>query len=128
MVQHNGQCYFKAGGLLMDMRTYRLIPGVKSDSNFPVIYGMGPVTYGQVAFPQDLSVITTCAERIVEQLETDFQLGDNIRKENQRRIEADQEEADRCGFKFNAKGYLSANMREMSKAIYEIQPRIVTEQ
>jgi hypothetical protein len=110
----NGKFYFKAAGFLMDMRNFSL---VSKDSSLvlPKIYAMGPPTYGQVAFPQDLSVVTTCAERIVEYIEKEFQPGNSISEENRVRFEKEELEAKSKALKPNAKGFLSANMRDMSK-------------
>jgi uncharacterized NAD(P)/FAD-binding protein YdhS len=112
----NGTAYHKAPGLLMDMRNFSLIG---KHVGGPTIYAMGPATYGQVAFPQDLSVVTTCAERIVEHIEKELDLGDSISKENRARREEEHREAKARGIKPNAKGFLSANMRDMSRSLSE---------
>jgi hypothetical protein len=116
----NGKFYFKAPGFLMDMRNFSL---VSKDSSLvlPKIYTMGPATYGQIAFPQDLSVVTTCAERIVEYIEKDLQLGNSISEENDVRFEREELEAKSKALKPNAKGFLSANMRDMSKAVSDFR-------
>ena len=82
---------------------------------------MGPPTYGQVAFPQDLSVVTTCAERIVEYIEKELHLGNSIFEENKVRFEREEIEARDRRLTPNAKVFLSANMRDMSKSVSDFR-------
>jgi hypothetical protein len=119
ITQRNGKLYYKAPGLLMDMRNFSLISRHESHE-MPTIYAMGPAIYGQVAFPQDLSVVTTCAERIVEHIEKDLGLGDSISRENKARREEEEREAQAKGIRPNAKGFLSANMRDISRSLSDV--------
>ncbi|XP_068697548.1 LOW QUALITY PROTEIN: uncharacterized protein YdhS-like [Montipora foliosa] len=66
VVTRNGVNYFRPSGALIDINNFSLVPG--TDDPSPPIYYMGPFTMGQVAFPQDMSVVTTAAERAVADL------------------------------------------------------------
>ena len=66
VVTRDGVNYFRPSGALIDINNFSLVPGTE-DSLAPIYY-MGPFTMGQVAFPQDMSVVTTAAERAVADL------------------------------------------------------------
>ena len=67
VVQRDGRYFYRPDGALIDIRNFSLVPSTDATSDNPVYY-MGPLTHGQVAFPQDLSVVTTAAERSVSDL------------------------------------------------------------
>ena len=66
VVTRNGVNYFRPSGALIDINNFSLVPGTEDPS--PPIYYMGPFTMGQVAFPQDMSVVTTATERAMADL------------------------------------------------------------
>ena len=66
LVTRDGFSYFRPSGALIDINNFSLVPGTEKPS--APIYYMGPFTMGQVAFPQDMSVVTTAAERAVADL------------------------------------------------------------
>ena len=66
VVTRDGVNYFRPSGALIDINNFSLVPG--TEKPLAPIYYMGPFTMGQVAFPQDMSVVTTAAERAVADL------------------------------------------------------------
>ena len=66
VVKRNGVNYFRPSGALININNFSLVPATEA----PVapIYYMGPLTMGQIAFPQDMSVVTTAGERTVADL------------------------------------------------------------
>ena len=67
VVVRDGFNYFRPSGALIDINNFSLVPGTAEKPSAPIYY-MGPFTMGQVAFPQDMSVVTTAAERAVADL------------------------------------------------------------
>ncbi|XP_068756068.1 uncharacterized protein, partial [Montipora capricornis] len=66
VVPRNGVNHFRTSSALIDINNFSLVPETE-DPSLPMYY-MGPFTMGQVAFPQDMRVVTTAAERAVADL------------------------------------------------------------
>ena len=66
VVTRDGVNYYRPSGALIDISNFSLVPD--AEGPFAPIYYMGPFTMGQIAFPQDMSVVTTAAERAVADL------------------------------------------------------------
>lgn len=109
--------YYKSFGIAMDMSTSRVLSPDAIAGEDGVIYASGPFIYGHFAFPQDLSVVTTCAERTVEDVEARHGLGDSLAAVTKERRDWEQNFAKKAGLTPNAKGYLSADMREMTRTV-----------
>jgi len=107
VVRRDDQYYFRPDGALIDIRNFSLVPANKKNSD-SLIYYMGPYTSGQIAFPQDMSVVTTAAERAV----TDILKKGILTKDNS--IIHDVDPSPMYGWVLNAKGDLNAQMKQMS--------------
>ena len=114
VVQRHGRSYLRPPGAHIDLRNFALwsqrSPG--ADAAQPVYY-MGPLTMGQVAFPYDLSVVTTAAERGVIQL---ISRGVLCRKQQDEALE---DPEPMWGWTENAKGDLNGQMFEMTKWLHD---------
>ena len=66
VVPRNGVNHFRPSSNLIDINNFSMVQETE-DPSLPMYY-MGPFTMGQVAFPQDLRVVTTAAERAVADL------------------------------------------------------------
>jgi len=115
IIRKNGIFYSKASGVAMDMKTSRIV--APTAHSHGVIYASGPLIYGHFAFPQDLSVVTTCAERTAEDIEARHALGKSLSMVTQKRRDLEQQVAINVGLEPNAKGYVSADMREWTKSV-----------
>ncbi|XP_028414661.1 uncharacterized protein LOC114537765 [Dendronephthya gigantea] len=110
VVKRDGVYYYRPDGACIDKQNYSLVPSTDATSACPVYY-MGPFTQGQVAFPQDLSVVTTAAESSVSDLVKRKILKkdtDAISSEDPRQMDGDQ---------LNAKGDLDTEMRLMTEKL-----------
>ena len=109
VVTRDGVNYFRPSGALIDINNFSLVPGTEKPS--APIYYMGPFTMGQVAFPQDMSVVTTAAQRAVADLikrgvlERDFS------------YEVEQDPAPMYGWLGNASGRLCWSSGENYKGV-----------
>lgn len=110
VVSRDGARYFRPSGALIDMNNFSLVPAAK-DPHAPPIYYMGPFTMGQVAFPQDMSVVTTAAERSVEDL---IERGALERDDS---YSAGQDPMPMYGWLPNAKGDVSGQMGRMTQIL-----------
>ncbi|XP_022804364.1 uncharacterized protein LOC111341656 [Stylophora pistillata] len=110
VVLRNGAKYFRPSGALIDMNNFSLVPAAE-DPGAPPIYYMGPFTIGQVAFPQDMSVVTTAAERSVEDL---IERGVLERDDS---YSAEQDPMPMYGWLPNAKGDVSGQMGKMTRIL-----------
>ena len=73
---------------------------------------MGPFTKGQIAFPQDMSVVTTAAERSVSDL-----VKRGLLQEEPANYTVEQDPMPMYGWFSNAKGDLAGEMGKMSRDI-----------
>ncbi|KAJ7370604.1 hypothetical protein OS493_031340 [Desmophyllum pertusum] len=109
VVTRDGVRYFRPSGALIDINNFSLVTA--SEDPCAPIYYMGPFTLGQVAFPQDMSVVTTAAERAVTDL---IERGVLERDVSYR---AEEDPMPMYGWLPNAKGDLNGQMERMSKAL-----------
>ena len=66
VVASNRLNYFRPSGALIDINNFSMVQETEDPS--PPMYYMGLFTMGQVAFPQDMRVVTTAAEWAVADL------------------------------------------------------------
>ncbi|XP_028414835.1 uncharacterized protein LOC114537917 [Dendronephthya gigantea] len=110
VVQRNGRYFYRPDGALIDIRSFSLVPSTDVTLAYPVYY-MGPLTQGQVAFPQDLSVVTTAAERSVSDLVKRGILDKGIN------TFSPEDPSPMYGWVLNAKGDLNGQMRLMTEVL-----------
>ena len=109
VVIRDGSSYFRPPGALIDINNFSLVPATE-DPCAPIYY-MGPFTMGQVAFPQDLSVVTTAAERAVADLVKSGVL------ECDTSCSMEKDPMPMYGWLPNAKGDLAGEMEWMTKIL-----------
>lgn len=109
VVTRDGTNYFRPSGALIDINNFSLVPGTK-DPLAPIYY-MGPFTMGQVAFPQDMSVVTTAAERAVADLVKRGVLERDVS------YEVEQDPMPMYGWLMNTKGDLAGQVERMTKGL-----------
>ena len=107
VVKRNGVNYFRPSGALIDINNFSLVPG--TEKPLAPIYYMGPFTMGQVAFPQDMSVVTTAAERAVADLIKRGVLERDVS------YEVEQDPAPIYGWLMNNNGDLAGQVERMTK-------------
>ena len=109
VVMRDGINYFRPFGALIDINNFSLVPGTE-DPLAPIYY-MGPFTMGQVAFPQDMSVVTTAAERAVADLIKRGVLERDVS------YEVEQDPAPIYGWLMNNNGDLAGQVERMTKVL-----------
>lgn len=109
VVKRDGVPYFRASGALIDINNFSLVSA--NETLCAPIYYMGPFTMGQVAFPQDMSVVTTAAERAVGDLVTRGVL------EPDDNYAVEKDPMPMYGWFSNAKGDLTGDMAKMSRIL-----------
>lgn len=110
VVKRKGVCYYRAPGALIDINNFSLV--CASEKPCTPIYYMGPFSKGQIAFPQDMSVVTTAAERSVSDL-----VKRGLLQEEPASYTVEQDPMPMYGWFSNAKGDLAGEMGKMSKDI-----------
>ena len=110
VVKRKGVCYYRAPGALIDVNNFSLV--CASEKPCTPIYYMGPFSKGQIAFPQDMSVVTTAAERSVSDL-----VKRGLLQEEPASYTVEQDPMPMYGWFSNAKGDLSGEMGKKSKDI-----------
>lgn len=109
VVTRSGSCFFRPPGALIDINNFSLVSRAQYFDS--PIYYMGPLTMGQVAFPQDLSVVTTAAERAVADL-----VKRGVLERDSSCVE-DQDPMPMYGWLPNAKGDLTGQMEKMTNTL-----------
>ena len=110
VVKRKDVCYYRAPGALIDINNFSLV--CASEKPCTPIYYMGPFSKGQIAFPQDMSVVTTAAERSVSDL-----VKRGLLQEEPASYTVEQDPMPMYGWFSNAKGDLAGEMGKMSKDI-----------
>ncbi|XP_078368715.1 uncharacterized protein YdhS-like [Oculina patagonica] len=105
VVTRDGVNYFRPTGALININNFSLVPAAQGP--FAPIYYMGPFTIGQIAFPQDMSVVTTAAERAVADLITRGVLQRDII------CEVDQDPMPMYGWLVNTNGDLAGQVERL---------------
>ena len=110
MIQRNGGYFYRPDGARIDKQNFSLVPSTDATSAC-LVYYMGPLTHGQAAFPQDLSFVTTAAERSVSDLVKRGILDKDIN------AISSEDPPPTYDYNLNAKGDIDSHMRLMTEEL-----------